>query len=287
MSVRANADEPLVLLPPSQGKTPGGRGRFSPRSGVFRRLGPRRIELVEALGHLLSGPSTPLAQNLHRIDPKGAQNRRRIGPEGAQNLHRIAPEVAAKVFGAKGELLEHALAITEQLIDGTAPTLPAVKRYDGVVWSHLEPDRLDQAQQARIVVPSAVVGLSAGTDPVPDHRLTFTVSLPGLGRLDRWWRPHLTDALIARADGVTVVDLLPNEHAAALDMERLGDKVDLVRVRFVAADGRRAAGHGAKAVKGRVARVVLEKGPQALTRFAWQGWRVRRHPDGYEIIAPE
>lgn len=267
--------EPLVLLPPSQAKTPGGRGRFSPRSGSFRRLAPARIELIEALATYLATPASPLAQNLHRIGPDGAQNLRRIGPEGA-----------AKVFGATGELLDHALGVTEQLIDGTAPTRPAIVRYDGVVWTHLAPDELDKDQQARIVVPSAVVGLSAGTDPVPDHRLTFSVSLPELGRLDRWWRPHLTDALIARADGAPVVDLLPNEHAAAIDLELLGEKVDLVRVRFVAADGRRAAGHGAKAVKGKVARAVLDKGPQALGRFTWEGWRSRRSPDGYEIVAP-
>ena len=85
--------------------------------------------------------------------------------------------------------------------DVVAPTLPAVGRYDGVVWTHLGPADLDESQQARIVVPSAVVGLSAGTDPVPDHRLTFSVSLPGLGRLDRWWRPHLTEATRAGKAG--------------------------------------------------------------------------------------
>ncbi len=268
---------PLVLLPPSQAKRPGGRGRFSPRSGVFRRLAPARIELAEALADLLNTPDDPSAQNLRRIGPEDST---------AQNLRRIGPERAAKVFGAKGELLEHALAVTGEMVAGTAPKLPAVERYDGVVWSHLDPATLTPDQQARIVVPSAVVGLSAGTDPVPDHRLTFAVSLPGLGRLDRWWRPHLTEALIRHADGTTVVDLLPNEHAAAIDLDALGAKVDLVRVRFVAADGPRAAGHGAKAVKGMVARVVLTVGVAALERFAWEGWRSRRTPDGYEIVAP-
>ncbi len=271
------SSDPLVLLPPSQAKTPGGRGRYSPRSGVFRRLAPARTELAEALAAVLPEPPPPLAQNLRRIGPEDS---------AAQNLRRIGPDKAAKLLGARGELLEHALAVTAELVTGTAPKLAAVERYDGVVWSHLDPGALTIDQQARIVVPSAVMGLSAGTDPVPDHRLTFAVSLPGLGRLDRWWRPHLTEALIRHADGATVVDLLPNEHAAAIDFDALGAKVDLLRVRFVAADGRRAAGHGAKAAKGRAARAVLLKGPQALARFSWEGWRSRRTPDGYEIVAP-
>ena len=64
------------------------------------------------------------------------------------------------------------------------------------------------------------------------------------------------------------------------------EETNLVRVRFVAADGRRAAGHAAKAVKGQVARTVVTKGAGALSRFSWEGWRARRHPDGYELIAP-
>src|SRR5687768_17992745 len=56
----------------------------------------------------------------------------------------------------------------------------------------------------RVLVVSALCGLLAGTDPVPDHRLKLSVSLDGIGRLDRWWRPTITDALRAHARRHTV-----------------------------------------------------------------------------------
>jgi hypothetical protein len=46
-------------------------------------------------------------------------------------------------------------------------------------------------------------------------------------------------------------------------------------VRFRTADGTGAAGHDAKAVKGAVARAVLDDGLDALRGFRWQGWRAR------------
>lgn len=250
------ADDPpsvVVLVPPSQGKAEGGRRRFSPRSGTFRRLAGRRTEVVEAM---------------------------------AVVAHGNQAAAAARTFGARGELLDRAVEAVDRLAAGTAPVLPAAERYTGVVWDHLDPGTLDDGQRARLVVPSAVVGLSLGTDPVPDHRLTFTASLPGLGRLDRWWAPALTDALVRHVRGAPVVDLLPNEHAGALHLDAVAEHSHLVRIRFVTADGGRAAGHAAKAVKGIVGRRVLTHGIEGLPRFRWQGWRVRRAEGGFEVVAP-
>lgn len=155
------------------------------------------------------------------------------------------------------------------LAAGTAPGLPAWRRFNGVVWEHLDPATLPPAARRRIVVPSAQLGLVRGDDQVPDFRLKFSVSVGDLGRLDRWWRDALTDVL-SRTRG-PIVDLLPNEHAAALDLTRLGRR-RVVRVAFVAADGAGAAGHAAKAVKGLLARAVLLGGLDAADGFAWRGW---------------
>lgn len=243
---------PFVLVPPSQSKTPGGRGRYTSRGGVFRGLATARTEVADALGDVLAGDADRLA----------------------------------RVLGAKGALFDHAVDVSSRVVDGTAAAMPAARRYDGVVWTHLDVDHLDDDQLGRLLVPSALVGLSAGTDPVPDHRLTFAATLPDIGRLDRWWRPVLTEALVDHVDGATVVDMLPGEHAAAFDMEVLAETIDLVRVRFVAACGARAAGHAAKAVKGRAANAALTGGIRALGRFGWEGWRSSRTPTGYDIVAP-
>jgi cytoplasmic iron level regulating protein YaaA (DUF328/UPF0246 family) len=118
----------------------------------------------------------------------------------------------------------------------------------------------------RVAIVSALLGVCAGDDPAPDFRLKLSVSLPPLGRLDRFWRPHVSKALRRWAAGREVWDLLPNEHAAAVDVP------GLVKVRF---EG--VSGHDAKAVKGAFARHVLLTGSHA--RFRWNGWKATRTDD--------
>jgi len=58
-------------------------------------------------------------------------------------------------------------------------------------------------------------------------------------------------------EGRVVVDLLPQEHAAALDLAVVAEGAhELVRVRFVERSGK-VAGHDAKAAKGLLARHLL------------------------------
>lgn len=216
-----------VLLPPSEGKAAGGAGRWDPASGGFADLGASRGRVAKAYSTAVK-----------RRD-------------------------AARVVGAAGPRLDRAREAGALLADGSAPVLPAHERFTGVVWERLHP--ADIPDRGRIAVVSALCGLVTGDDPVPDHRLKLSVSLGRLGRLDRWWRPQLTAALAAWADGERIWNLLPNEHANALDLASIAN---VVNVRF---DG--VSGHGAKAAKGAFARALLLDGGAAVdgTRARWDG----------------
>lgn len=223
----------VLLLPPSEGKAAGGAGQWKTTSGTFgRRLGEQRAQVVQALA---------------------------------------TATLSSKQLGVSGDLFTRAVAATEAIVSGKATALPAHERYTGVVWEHLAPATLTEAQRRRVLVPSALLGLVAAADPVPDHRLKFDVNLAGVGRLDRFWRPHLTEALRARP-ATPFVDLLPNEHRAAIDLEaiaRRSRKHTIVRTAFIG-----ATGHDAKAVKGELARHLLEHGltSDAVAAFTWQDW---------------
>ena len=159
------------------------------------------------------------------------------------------------MLGAKGPLLERAQASNSSLVG--APTLPAWQRYTGVVWDHLALDNLPAATRSaalsRIVVVSGLAGLVRADDPLPDYRLKMGARLPGYGTLAGWWRDDLTAALATWLKGRTVVDLLPQEHRAAIDWSA----VDSIRVDLVARRGGRVGGHDAKAAKGLLARHLL------------------------------
>ena len=162
-------------------------------------------------------------------------------------------------MGADGPLLQRAKAANLGLVGG--PTMPAWQRFSGVVWEALSPAdltiRARRRAEAGVIVVSAVAGLSAWSDPVPDFRLKLSAALPPIGRLGAFWQQPLTQVLNDRLDGATVVDLLPNEHRAAWITDP--SRYDLVRPLLATRDGK-PAGHAGKATKGRLARAILESG---------------------------
>ena len=180
------------------------------------------------------------------------------------------------VLGVRGDLLTRAMAGAKELTAGRARALPAWQRYTGVVWRHLDPLGLSDDERGAIVIPSALLGVTTAGDPIPDYRLKFSVTLPGLGRLAPWWRASVTTAVARFADGRPVIDLLPAEHSAAIDWPALGPAV--CHVRFEQQGGS-AAGHAAKAAKGLLARAIVRDGLDDAVRFRWQGWRVQRQGD--------
>lgn len=231
----------VVLLPPSEGKAPGGAPRTSwkPASGTFgRALGDRREEIAERLARVKGGD--------------------------------------AALLGVKGDHLARAMAANRSLVG--APTLPAWQRYTGVVWDNLDITSLTPAQRARamtnVVVVSGLLGLVRADDPVPDYRLKMGARLAPFGVLSRWWAPSVSEALVSHAGSLVVVDLLPQEHRAALD-DSCND-LNVIRVSLEDKSGK-AGGHDAKAAKGRLARHLLERcSTGGQLRAALKGFRDER-----------
>lgn len=228
-TVIAESNEPpLVLLPPSEGKAvdparSGRRGSWEPDTGRFGILDARRLQVVDALAALGGGDE--------------------------------------RLLGVGGEHLLRAQSANVSLLG--APTLPAWRRYTGVVWTHLDPATLYPSARRRIVVVSGLLGLVRGDDQIPDYRLRMAANLPPLGRLSTWWRDELSTTLDRAARRSTVIDLLPKEHRAA--WTTVG--VEGVRIELVDPSGKPGA-HFAKAAKGRLARAILVDGLDALD--TWQ-----------------
>ncbi len=238
-----------LLLPPSEGKAVGGDGPpWHPCDGAFGSvLGDRRHQLVEALA-AASG--------------------------GDRNL-----------LGVSGAHLDRARQANLSLLG--APTLPAHRRYTGVVWDHLDMSSLPSAAKRRaadrVAVVSGLHGLVLLNDPLPDYRLKMGARLSPMGTLARWWRASLTDALAQWASGRVVVDLLPQEHRAAWEPDP-APFAALVRVDLVEHDATtgaaRVVGHHAKAAKGMLARHLLESG--ADPRRALKTWHHPRYSLHYD-----
>ena len=220
----------VILLPPSEGKADGGdpAAEWDPADGVFGgALADSRRQVVMALAKTKGG--------------------------------------SEKLLGVSGKHLQRAKASNSALIG--APTLPAWQRYTGVVWDHLDLASMSAADRrsatTRIVVPSGLAGLVRGDDPLPDYRLKMGARLAPLGTMARWWQPAVTEALRSVARGRTVVDLLPNEHRAAIDWAAIDD---VVRIDLVSRTGGAVGGHNAKAAKGLLARHLLSSKDVPIAR---------------------
>lgn len=205
----------LVLLPPSETKADGGDGPSLALDALsFPELNPLRRKLADGLAELATDVPASMAA-------LGLSERQR------------------------GEVDRNAAL-------WSAPTVPALLRYTGVLYDALDIASFRKAERARagqrLAVASALFGVVRADDPIPAYRLSGGSTLPGFGTLRSLWRPAL-EPVLAAADGL-VVDLRSGPYAA------LARVPDAVTVRVVTEDGtgrRTTVSHHNKAHKGRLA----------------------------------
>lgn len=183
----------------------------------------------------------------------------------------------AGLDGRRSELLSR---VDGRVIDRGGPTLEAIERYTGVLYKELDATTLRGAPRRRldrdVRIVSGLWGLVAPRDPLPEYRCKMSASVDGIGRLSTWWRPAITEALADRVRGAEVWDLLPIEHAAAVDWSTLAP-YRRTTLRFVDASGK-VVSHWNKLLKGSVVRWLVDAGgrvPEDLAAFD--------HPRGYEL----
>lgn len=210
----------IVLLPPSETKRAGGDGPpLNVASLSWPELGPVRIELVDDLVALAGDPP--------------------------------ACRTALGISASQDSEIERNAALRE------APTLPALRRYTGVLYDALDIESLRGAQasraRARLAIGSALFGLLRAEDPIPAYRLSASAKLPGRPALAARWRPLIEPVLADLADRELVVDLRSGAYVG------LGRLDTAVRADVVTehGDGRRTVvSHFNKSHKGRLARAL-------------------------------
>lgn len=236
---------PLLLLPPSKGKATGGGGpAYGEVVAGDHVLGDARREVLAAL-----------TGDLPDLD------------DGA--VARLAGVGAAKAGDARALLA--ALPRSR--------TLPAHRRYTGIVHGNAGLADLDPTGlEVDVRIVSALLGLVALDEPVPDYRLEFGATLPSLGGVGPFWRAELATHLAHLGEGRRVWDLLPAEHRRAWDPD-VRATLDVVEVAFVRPDGRPANAARAKVAKGRFAAALIRRPglqPRTVARGVdlGEGWRL-------------
>jgi cytoplasmic iron level regulating protein YaaA (DUF328/UPF0246 family) len=210
----------LILLPPSEGKT-------APETGP-----PVDLKALAYAGELTES------------------RRKLLGALVA--LAELPPGRAVSMLAvSKGQAGE--VAVDAEL--RSAPAGPAAEVYTGVLYDRLRLPELPKHAQGRVLIASALWGVLRPTDRIPYYRFSAKARLDGIGGLAAFWRPALAAALPDKK-GTLVVDMRSGAYAAAWKPKR----ATLVAVRaFSEVRGKRKpVSHMAKAVRGEVARALLE-----------------------------
>ncbi|SHF36211.1 peroxide stress protein YaaA [Streptoalloteichus hindustanus] len=208
----------LVLLPPSETKAAGGEGAPLDLDALsWPKLTPVRRGLVNALVELAADVPASLAAL------------------GLSERQRVEVERNAALW--------------------TSPTLPALRRYTGVLYDALDVAGMTRAALARaeqrLAVASALFGLVRGADLIPAYRLSAGSALPGTDPLRDLWRPAL-EPVLSTVDEL-VLDLRSGAYAG---LARVRDAVTVRVVTEDASGRRKTVSHHNKAYKGRLAQAL-------------------------------
>lgn len=239
----------LILLPPSEGKTPP-TDEDSPRleleSLLLPRLAEERTDVLDSL-----------------IAASGRQD--------AQQVLKVGAKVMDEVAANKG--------LSE------APTAPAHEVYSGVLFDALAAQDLtaDQLNFAatHVLIFSGLFGVTGFADRIPAYRCAMDLKLPGIGNLGAFWKRHLASSLSGLVEDQLVVDCRSSSYAKAF---RPPPEQTLAMNSFTEKHGRRTVvTHFAKAARGELSGMLLRAASRPETvddvaHLASERWTVEVRP---------
>jgi len=175
-------------------------------------------------------------------------------------LELIDDEDLRSVYGTSPE---KALGFHRQNQDiFNSPCAPAVERYTGVVYEHIEwatlSEKAKKYMDEYVIIFSGLFGMLTPMTPIPDYKLKMNVL-----SLQHHWNPILSEAL---QDEKPIIDLLPQVHRKAYKPNK--KNVTPVDFLIINKGKKTAAGHFGKAVKGEFIRHMAENNVTSVDEFS-------------------
>lgn len=217
----------LILLPPSETKRPGGAGISIDKAAIiWAALDPTRELIISALSELCT-------------NSEAARRALKLGPRG-------------------GEEIQKNLSLL------TAPTMPALERYSGVLFDaigfhSLSSKALKNAHE-KLFIQSALFGLLPAMEQIPDYRFSAVSQLAGVNLKKIWRESH--QAVWPRMVG-QILDMRSQDYQELNPVPT--DRESFV-VEVLSSEGK-ALNHFNKKAKGMFVRSALEEGLEDITKL--------------------
>jgi cytoplasmic iron level regulating protein YaaA (DUF328/UPF0246 family) len=252
----------LILLPPSEGKTPALRGSAVDWPALsFPALNTYRAKVLESLGTVSAHEDALALLGVGASLKDDVERNTRLHAEPAAPAHQIYSGVLYDALGYKS-------------------------------WTPTQRRKADES----VLIVSALWGAIRFADRVPAYRLSMGTALPDVGRLASFWKPQLSATLAAAAAGHLLVDCRSSTYAAAW----APPPAQTVQVNvFTEVNGvRKVVSHFAKHTRGELARHLLSRRgnapqtPVQLLKATHEKWNAElvdgsaRKPHALNIILP-
>ena len=134
----------------------------------------------------------------------------------------------------------------ENLTLRSAPVMPAIQRYTGVLYDALDAASLSSDALSRLAVGSALFGVVRAGDLIPRYRVSGGSKVGGK-TMKSWWGRSVTDVLCEQG---FVVDMRSGAY------QQLGPVPGALTVRVEQADTGKVVSHFNKQYKGELARAL-------------------------------
>lgn len=128
----------------------------------------------------------------------------------------------------------------------SAPVMPAIRRYTGVLYDALDASTLADEALCRLAVGSALFGLERAGDMIPRYRVSGGSKVGGK-TMKAWWGSAVTEVL---AEEGFVVDMRSGAY------QQLGPAPGALTVRVEQGDTGKVVSHFNKQYKGELARAL-------------------------------
>jgi len=225
----------LFLLPPSETKRIGGtRPSIAQVSQTFGALSSQRSDLIDRLVKL-------------------SANKKK-----ASKILKLSEKMISE--------LDHNVDLW------SAPTMPALQRYDGTLYDAIDYESLTEVARERareiILIQSALFGLISASDRIPKYRLSATTVLEKFSLREHWSNAHQT-VFSRLTQSAPLVDLRSKSYA---ELAPIPQDIEhyWVEVVTIESDGRsRALNHFNKKSKGLLVRAILDakRAPKTLSEL--------------------
>ena len=174
-------------------------------------------------------------------------------------LELIDDEDLRSVYGTSPEKAQGFHRQNQDIFN--SPCAPAIERYTGVVYEHIEWETLSEKakkyMENYVFIFSGLFGILTPKTPIPDYKLKMNVL-----SLQHHWNPILSEAL---QDEKPIIDLLHQVHGKAYNPNK--KNVTPVDFLIINKGKKTAAGHFGKAVKGEFIRYMAENNITSVDEF--------------------